>query len=486
MEHPDPDWNFDDDHDHPKDECGVFGIFASKSVKDVAKNVVLGIHSLQHRGQESAGLAVSDGYGVRVVKGMGLVNQIFSNEDKLMHLNGNIGIGHTRYSTTGVSTVDNAQPVMVESAIGQVAVVQNGNLVHGKKLRQRVLSSGTGLFLSTDCEIITQLLCLKPPESLSPERPEWERRIQYFMTQCEGAYSLVLLTRDTIYAVRDPHGLRPLVLGQLKPSGSRLTSTPAHIVASESCAITTLGGSIVGEVLPGEVVTIDSSGVTRFQAVPPAPKLSFCIFEYIYFSRPDSFLENQQVHTVRQRLGQQLALEAPVVGADMVMPVPDSGIPAAVGYARQAGILFCEGLNKNRYIARTFIQPTKALRMEAIKLKFNPLPGNLSGKRVVMIDDSIVRGNTIIQLIKLVREGGAKEVHVRITCPPILHPCFMGIDMATYDELVAHQRSVEDIQKYIGADSLAYISYEGMHKAVSSGGACDACFTGNYPIKIDW
>jgi len=511
--------------DHPREACGVFGVYAPG--RDVARLTFFGLYALQHRGQESAGIATSDGRAAYIHKDMGLVAQVFD-EDNLRPLKGHLAIGHTRYSTTGSSHLRNAQPYLIETIYGPLGVAHNGNLTNALDLRRRLLERGVGLSSTTDSEVITQMLAAPPevwddvarddfpatgalatsarsieppangasqiqnPKSKTPNPEDrWAQRIRAFMQAAEGAYCLVILTRDAVYAARDPHGLRPLCLGALADGG--------HVVASESCALLTVGATFMREVQPGEIVRLDRNGIASMPGRKPTlPAL--CIFEYVYFARPDSQLQGQVIHEVRQRLGRQLAREAPA-DADIVFGVPDSATPAAIGYSQESGIPFSEGLTKNRYIGRTFIQPDDALRKLGVNLKFNPLTANLKDKRVVLIDDSIVRGNTVGPLIQLVRDGGAREVHVRVSSPPVRHPCFMGVDMATYKELIAHRMGVQEICERIGADSLAYLSLDGMIRAVQDGvwaangraperaarhdiGNCTACFSGAYPIRI--
>lgn len=495
----------DDDKFH--DECGVFGVYAPG--QDVARMTFFGLHALQHRGQESAGIATYDGRTTHLHKGMGLVPQVFTESD-MQKLVGHMAIGHTRYSTTGSSHVRNAQPYLIETLHGPLGVAHNGNLTNALDLRHKLLQRGVGLSSTTDSEVITQALSA-PPEVWQQQQEDgeaiplnvlngrgqfsgqlpnsnghhqkssfvWEERIKAFMRVAQGAYSLVLLTREGLYALRDPLGLRPLCLGEL---------SDGYVVASESCAILTVGAKMIREIEPGEIVRLDKNGVTSIRGVDSV-KQALCIFEYVYFARPDSKFEGQIVHEVRQRMGQQLAQESPVE-ADFVMGVPDSAVPAAIGFSQATGIPFNEGLTKNRYIGRTFIQPTNNMRKERVRLKYNPLPSNLSGKRVVLVDDSIVRGNTIGPIINLLREAGAAEVHVRVSSPPVRHPCFMGIDMATYNQLIGHRLDIEAIRRKIGADSLHYLSLPGMEEAVREGvrgersGHCTACFSGEYPLDV--
>jgi amidophosphoribosyltransferase len=453
--------------DKPHDECGIIGVFAPN--EDVSRMAFFGLFALQHRGQEAAGIAVSDGGVVRMHKDIGLVTQVF-NEHNLAPLTGHYAIGHTRYSTTGSSSIRNAQPFLIETQFGPLAVAHNGNLVNAGELRNEVLKRGVGLSSSSDSEVITMMLA-------GAEGSTWDDRIRNTMPKWRGAYSLVILTRDGVYAVRDPWGFRPLSVGRL-PSGG-------HVAASESGALRTLGCIAIREVKPGEIVTLSNTALRVRQALPPALHLARCTFEHIYFSRPDSFWDRLSVHEVRQRLGEELAREAPI-DADVVIPVPDSSIPAAIGYSRASGIPYNDGFIKNRYIGRTFIQPTDSLRQQGVALKFLALEENLRGKRILVIDDSIVRGNTSGPLVRLLRDAGALEVHLRITCPPIAHPCFMGVDMGTYEELIAHRMTVDEIRDHIDCDSLYFLSLEGMMRAIGRrGGYCNACFTGLYPIELD-
>jgi amidophosphoribosyltransferase len=463
----------DDILDRPREACGVFGIYCKD--RDVARTSFFALYALQHRGQESAGIATSDGMSAAVHKDMGLVAQVFT-EDHLLRLQGHLAIGQTRYSTTGSSHLRNAQPYLIETMHGPLGVGHNGNLTNAPELRQGLLERGVGLTSSSDSEVITQMLAA--PTDANGDA-DWETRLLNFMNVAEGAYSLVVLTRRAVFGVRDPHGFRPLCIGRLPEGG--------HVLASESCALGTVGATYIREVEPGEIIRLDDAGYHSIRSGElPSPAL--CVFEYVYFARPDSVLEGQTIHRVRQRLGEVLAEEAPA-DADIVVGVPDSATPAAIGYAIAAGLPYTEGLTKNRYIGRTFIQPSDQLRRSGVHLKYNPLEANLAGKRVVLIDDSIVRGNTAGPLVSLLREGGAAEVHVRVSSPPVRHPCFMGIDMADSEELIGYVKSVDEIRGHIGADSLAYLSQEGMMRAVraetgTKDGHCHACFTGEYPIKL--
>lgn len=471
----------------PREECGIFGIYAPG--RDVARLTFFGLYALQHRGQESAGIATSDGRAAYIQKGMGLVTQVF-NEDNLRPLEGHLAVGHNRYSTTGTSHVRNAQPYLIETIHGPLGVAHNGNLTNALNLRKTLLERGVGLSSTTDSEVITQILAAPASvwtngsgnNGVDNEPDRWVARLRAFMQVADGAYSLAILTRDAVYAARDPLGLRPLCLGKLPDGG--------YIVTSETCALLTIGAAYVREVKPGEIVRLDKKGMASF-AGRESEKQALCIFEYVYFARPDSMMEGQVIHTVRQQMGRHLAREAPVE-ADMVVGVPDSATPAAIGYSIESGLPFTEGLIKNRYIGRTFIEPDDKLRQIGINLKYNPLPANLQGKRVVLLDDSIVRGNTAGPLVQLIRDGGAAEVHVRVSSPPVRHPCFMGVDMATHKQLIAHNLDVDGICRRIGADSLAYLSLPGMVEAVQESlgaqtGHCTACFSGEYPISIpEW
>ncbi|MFN8450036.1 MAG: amidophosphoribosyltransferase [Anaerolineae bacterium] len=471
--------------DHPHDECGIFGIYAPG--RDVARLTFFGLYALQHRGQESAGIATSDGRAAYLHKDMGLVSQVF-NEDNLRPLVGHCAIGHNRYSTTGSSHLRNAQPYLIETIYGPLGVAHNGNLTNALELRHKLLTRGVGLSSTTDSEVVTQILASPPDVWAEEDRymngyhvGEWEQRIRAFTQVAEGAYSLVILTRDAVYAVRDPHGLRPLCIGALEGGA---------VVASESSALSTIGATYVREVAPGEIVRLDDRGVTSIEGCAPQQP-ALCSFEYVYFARPDSLMEGQTVHSVRQRMGRELAREAPA-DADVVVPVPDSATPAAIGFSIESGLPFTEGLIKNRYIGRTFIQPDDQLRRVGVQLKYNPLMANLAGKRVVLVDDSIVRGNTAGPLVQLLRDAGATEVHLRVSSPPVRHPCFMGVDMATYGQLIAHRLKIDEICQRVGADSLAYLSLPGMLTAIRETlgtdtfehGHCTACFSGEYPIRV--
>jgi len=457
----------DQNGDHPHEECGVIGIYAPN--EDVASMTFFGLFALQHRGQEACGIAVSDGHSIRMHKDIGLVAQVF-NPHNLAPLQGHYAIGHTRYSTTGSSNARNSQPFLIDTQHGPIAVGHNGNLVNATQLRQELMRRGVGMSSSSDSEVITMMLA-------GAVGANWNERIKYCMGQWVGAYSLVILTRDGVFAVRDPWGFHPLSIGLLPKGG--------HAAASESGALETLGCIAIREVAPGEIVALSDNALRVHQALPPRSPLALCTFEHIYFSRPDSIWDGQSVHSVRERLGRQLAIERPIV-ADVVIPVPDSSIPAAIGYAYQANIPYNTGFIKNRYIGRTFIQPTESLRQQGVALKFNVLDDIIRNKRVVVIDDSIVRGNTTGPLVRLLRSAGATEVHLCVTCPPIAHPCFMGVDMGTYNELISHRKNLEELRQHLGCTSLQFISLPGMMQAIGrSGGYCNACFTGEYPFAIN-
>jgi amidophosphoribosyltransferase len=452
------------DHDKPHDECGVIGIFAPG--QEAARLAFFALYTLQHRGQEAAGIAsIQDGVA-HIHKGQGLVSAVF-NEDNLFHLRGDFAIGHTRYSTTGGSGLRNAQPHVIETLDGPLGIAHNGNLVNAHVLRRQLLERGVGLQTSSDTEVMLHLL--------TAGNGDWINRLQALMTQAEGAFALTVLTRDAVFGVRDPWGFRPLVVGKFDGG---------HVLASETCAFSAIGAELVHEVQPGEIVRLDAEGFHVTQGAVPKQR-AFCTFEQIYFSRPDSVHQNQLVHSTRQRLGRELAREAPVQ-ADIVVPVPDSGTPHAVGFAQEAGIPYTEGLIKNRYVGRTFIEPTQQLRETGVRMKFNPLGDNLKGKRVVMVDDSIVRGTTSGPLVQMLRDAGAAEVHVRVACPAITDPCYMGVDMASREDLIAGHKTVEEIREHIGADSLAFLSIEALMRGLETDeGYCNACFTGVYPFESE-
>jgi amidophosphoribosyltransferase len=440
----------------------VFGVYAPGH--DVARLAYFALYALQHRGQESAGIATCEGGHITTLRDTGLVSQVFD-EEKLRALDGDMAVGHVRYSTTGGASWENTQPVWRDDG-REVALAHNGNLTNAVELHNELRERGIAFRGTSDSEIIAAAL------SISPERPI-ENAVAAVMPRLEGAYSTVVMTKRAVVAFRDPNGVRPLSLGRLGD---------VWCVASESCAFDIIGAKLVRDVNPGELVSLTAEGLESRQVVPTRNP-AFCVFEHIYFSRPDSRLEGRVVQQSRGRMGEILAREAPV-DADLVISVPDSGNPAANGFARESGIPQDDGLIKNRYVARTFIQPGQELRKRGLRMKFNPLPEIVSGKRVVVVDDSIVRGNTTRQIVGMLREAGAKEVHLRISSPPIRHPCHYGIDMSTSEEMIAHERSVEEIAEELGADSLAYLSLEGTYEAIGADSElhCDACFSGSYPL----
>jgi amidophosphoribosyltransferase len=444
--------------------CGVFGIYSQR--RDVARLTYFALFALQHRGQESAGIAVSDEGRLTVLRDMGLVTQVFS-EQKLRGLRGQVAIGHCRYSTTGSTHWANAQPIVQHGPARTVALGHNGNLTNTGDLRAELVADGARLRSTSDTEVIAALIARDP-------RP-LDEAVAATMGKIEGAFSAVLVAEGKLVGFRDPDGIRPLALGRLEDD---------WIFASESCAFDLIGAEPVAELAPGELVVVDESGCRTVQAVERKGGGALCIFEVIYFARPDSRLRGVELHGARVRMGERLAQEAPV-DADLVMPIPDSGTPAAIGFSRASGIPFTEGLIKNRYVGRTFIQPDQALREQGVKAKFNPL-AEVSGKRVVVVDDSIVRGSTTRKIVAVLFEAGAREVHVRVSSPPIVSPCFYGIDMADEDQLVAAGRSVEEIRELLGATSLAYLSLEGLQESTRrpEGTFCRACLTRSYPTRI--
>ncbi|MDD5447939.1 MAG: amidophosphoribosyltransferase [Actinomycetota bacterium] len=447
-----------------KEECGVFGIHAPG--KEVGKMTYFGLYALQHRGQESAGIAVTSGDGIIVVKDLGLVSQVF-NENSFVNLRGDSAIGHVRYSTTGSNSWKDAQPLYEMTERGPCAIAQNSNLVNTIELRGYLEEENLDLTSTTDTEVMSGLL-------RSSKAKTTLQAIEDVFPAMKGAYSIVLLTEEGLYGIRDPYGIRPLCIG---------TGKETALIASESPALDVVGARMLREVEPGEVVRISESGIEA-KRFAPSPRSALCIFEFIYFARPDTILQDRLVYDVRKRMGFHMA-ENDNITADMVIPVPDSGIPAAVGYAERAGIPFGEGLIKNRYIGRTFIQPTQEMRNLGVRLKLNALAPSIAGKRLVVVDDSIVRGTTSRKIVELLREGGAREVHMRISSPPIRYPCFYGIDTANRDELIASNLEVDQIKDFLGVDSLSYM---GMDDLISSCGErekfCTACFDGAYPIEV--
>ncbi len=451
-----------DDHFH--DECGVFGIFGHE---EAAKLAYLGLYALQHRGQESAGIATADGSAILTHKGMGLVQEIFTPE-VIERLSGWLAMGHTRYSTAGDTSLANAQPVVIDCNKGKLALGHNGNLTNALEWRRKLEHRGSIFQTTSDSEVIVHLIARSSARNLPGALAE-------ALNLVEGAYSLLLLTRDELYAVRDPRGFRPLNLGRLGGT---------WVVASETCAFDLIEAEYVREIEPGEMVRISRSGVESIHFAPEKAH-QFCIFEHVYFSRPDSLVFGRPVNESRERLGRLLAREHPA-DADLVVPVPDSGVPAAVGYANQSGIPFRMALIRNHYIGRTFIQPLQAIRDFGVKLKLNPVRRILEGQRVVLVDDSIVRGTTSRKIVRMVREAGAAEVHMRISCPPTISPCYYGVDTPTREELIASHNSVEEIQKFLEADSLGYLSLRSLREALgdAENAFCTSCYTGVYPTEL--
>jgi amidophosphoribosyltransferase len=455
-----------------REECGVVAIFNHFEAEKLA---YLGLHALQHRGQESAGIVTSDGMTLHLHKAMGLVADIFT-EEVLATLRGHHAIGHTRYSTAGDSALLNAQPIMVQSNKGMLALAHNGNLVNAHEIRSRLESQGSIFQTNSDTEVIVHLLALSREQTLPEAMADSLRRV-------EGAFSLVMVTPDRVMAARDPRGFRPLAMGRIPAPAGQTADT--IVFASETCAFDLLGAEYVRDVKPGELVVAGAEGVTsRFYA--PAQPQSSCIFEHVYFSRPDSRVFGRAVHVSREELGRQLAREAPT-DADLVVPVPDSGVTAAMGYAAESGIPFTMGLIRNHYIGRTFIEPQQSVRDFGVKLKLNPVRAVLEGRRVVLVDDSIVRGTTSRKIVRMVRNAGAREVHMRISCPPTISPCFYGVDTPTKKQLIAAVKTVAEIREYIEADSLSYLSLEGLKRACGEGSPtnyCTACYTGKYPTPL--
>jgi amidophosphoribosyltransferase len=451
------------DRDGPRDECGVFGVHAPGS--DVARLAYFALYALQHRGQESAGIATCENGHIMTLRDLGLVSQVFD-ETKLRALTGSMALGHVRYSTTGSSAWENAQPVY-RSDRREVALAHNGNLINALELHEQLSARGVAFRSTSDSELIAAMLSTHEADTLADA-------LEDVMPRLEGAFSTVVMTNDAVVAFRDGAGLRPLALGQVGDQ---------YCVASESCAFDIIGARFLRDVQPGEMVSLSERGIETRQIIQ-GQRRSFCVFEHIYFARPDSLLEGNRTQVSRRKMGEILWREAPVV-ADVVIAVPDSGNPAAAGYAKASGITRDDGLIKNRYVARTFIQPGQELRKHGLRMKFNPLPEVVRGKRIVVVDDSIVRGNTTRQIVSMLRDAGASEVHMRISAPPIRYPCHYGIDMSTSEEMVAHDRSVEEVARELGCDSLAYLSLRGVYEAIRSTRAthCDACFTGEYPLE---
>jgi amidophosphoribosyltransferase len=458
---------FADDHFH--DECGVFGVFGHPEAANLA---YLGLYALQHRGQESAGIVSSDGTELHLHRAMGQVEEIFQ-PSVLAQLPGSLAIGHTRYSTAGDKALLNAQPIMIDCNKGKVALGHNGNLTNAAEWRRKLEHRGSIFQTNSDTEVIVHLIARSQARNLSGALGD-------ALNQVEGAYSLLVLTTDELYAVRDPRGFRPLCLGKLTTPGGFV----AWLVASETCAFDLINAQYVREIAPGEMVRISKSGIESIHFAPEKP-LQQCIFEHVYFSRPDSIIFGRSVNESREMLGRLLAREHPV-DADIVVPVPDSGVPAAVGYALESKIPFRMGLIRNHYIGRTFIEPSQAIRNFGVKLKLNPIRGLLEGQRVILVDDSIVRGTTSRKIVRMVRDVGAKEVHVRISCPPTISPCYYGVDTPTREELIASSNTPEEICKFLGADSLGYVSMPSLRHAVADteGKFCTSCYTGLYPTDL--
>ena len=448
------------------EECGIFGVYGHSEAANLA---YLGLYALQHRGQESAGIASSDGEVITFHREMGLVADIFS-EEILSKLTGHIAIGHVRYSTTGTSELKNAQPLVVDFESGSIAIAHNGNLVNAHRLKSDLEVEGS-IFQSTmDTEVIVHLIARSRSNRI-------EDRIVDALSRVRGAYSLVFSTRDKLIGVRDPHGIRPLVFGKIKGG---------YVLCSETCALDLIEGEVLREVKPGEMIVVDERGAHSSHPFLPAPP-RFCIFEHVYFARPDSILGGTSVYQVRKRLGRQLAKECPA-DADIVIPVPDSGVPAALGYSEVSGLPFEMGLIRNHYVGRTFIEPQQSIRHFGVKIKLNAVRDVVGGKRVVVVDDSIVRGTTGRKIMKMIRDAGAKEVHVRVSSPPTTHPCFYGIDTPLRRDLIGATHTLEEINRYLTSDSLGYLTAEGLHACVPDGGkgSCDACFTGGYVVPLEF
>lgn len=453
-----------DPMDKFKDECGVFGIFGHP---EAANLTYLGLYALQHRGQESAGIVAADGERMRVARAMGQVADVF-NEQTLEKLPGHLAIGHTRYSTAGDSKIENAQPFLIDCAHGQIAVAHNGNLVNAGELRDRLVQAGSIFQTSSDTEVVLHLYARS-------KAPSVEEALVESISQLSGAFSLALLTKNRLIAARDPHGFRPLAIGRLDE---------AWIVCSETCALDLIGATYVRDVEPGELVIVSDGGLRSLRLFPKSP-LAQCIFEHVYFARPDSYVFGRSVNEVRTELGRILAREAPA-NADVVVPIPDSGVCAAIGFAEEAKLPLQMGLIRNHYVGRTFIQPQQSIRHFSVRVKLNPVRSILEGKRVVLLDDSIVRGTTSRKIVRMVKAAGAKEVHLRISCPPTISPCFYGVDTPSRAELIAATHTLDEIRGYVEADSVAYLSLDGLRRAVGSqqNDYCTSCYTGVYPVAF--
>lgn len=490
---------YDPDSDQLHEECGIFGVWAPD--RDVARLTYFGLRALQHRGQESAGIAVGDGGTVMVRKDLGLLDRVFSNAD-LSTLSGQLAVGHVRYGTAGAKSWEASQPHLstINSVI--IALAHNGTLVNTDELRRQLIELGVPFLSNSDSEVATKLIGY-----FTQRTGHLREGIRKTMELVRGGYAMTLINEQALYAFRDPHGIRPLVLGKLVDEGldqadaasvsqlpsqddaatvdaaTHVTRAGGWVVASETCALDIVGAEYVRDVRPGEILRISAEGLVSEQGVPAAEESANCIFEQVYFARPDSIMNGKSVYACRYDMGRQLAHEEPVE-ADLVIGVPDSGLPPAEGYSHESGIPFGEGLIKNRYVGRTFIEPTQELRAMGVRMKLNPLRDNIEGKRLVVIDDSIVRGTTMVQLVKMLRNAGAKEIHIRINSPEVIWPCFYGIDTDVQSQLISANKTVEEICEYIGADSLAFLSVEGLLKVMPKGGYCDACFTGRYPVAI--
>lgn len=490
---------YDPDSDQLHEECGIFGVWAPD--RDVARLTYFGLRALQHRGQESAGIAVGDGGTVMVRKDLGLLDRVFSNAD-LSTLSGQLAVGHVRYGTAGAKSWEASQPHLstINSVI--IALAHNGTLVNTDELRRQLIELGVPFLSNSDSEVATKLIGY-----FTQRTGHLREGIRKTMELVRGGYAMTLINEQALYAFRDPHGIRPLVLGKLVDEGldqadaasvsqlpsqdaaatvdaaAHVTRAGGWVVASETCALDIVGAEYVRDVRPGEILRISAEGLVSEQGVPAAEEPANCIFEQVYFARPDSIMNGKSVYACRYDMGRQLAHEEPVE-ADLVIGVPDSGLPPAEGYSHESGIPFGEGLIKNRYVGRTFIEPTQELRAMGVRMKLNPLRDNIEGKRLVVIDDSIVRGTTMVQLVKMLRNAGAKEIHIRINSPEVIWPCFYGIDTDVQSQLISANKTVDEICEYIGADSLAFLSVEGLLKVMPKGGYCDACFTGRYPVAI--
>jgi amidophosphoribosyltransferase len=447
-----------------RDECGVFGIHGHS---EAANLTYLGIYAMQHRGQESAGIAASDGHQIRTTKAMGHVADVF-NASVLAKVPGPMAIGHVRYSTAGESRLSNAQPFQIDCAHGQIAIAHNGNLVNARELRDDLVRDGSIFQTSSDTEVVLHLYAKSRAGSI-------EQAVIESVSQVRGAFSFVMLTQDRLIAVRDPHGFRPLALGRLDD---------AWVVCSETCALDLIGATYVRDIEPGEVLVIGPDGSKSYRPYPPA-RLAHCVFEHVYFARPDSYVFGQSVNEVRMNFGRVLAREAPI-DADVVVPIPDSGVCAAIGFSEESGIPMRMGLIRNHYVGRTFIEPQQSIRHFGVRVKLNPVRSILDGKRVVLVDDSIVRGTTSRKIVKMVKAAGAKEVHMRISCPPTVAPCFYGVDTPQRAELIAATHTTEEIRKYLNAESISYLSLDGLKHAVGNGSHsyCTSCYTGVYPVAF--